>query len=238
MYPFENWLHEANSHRLATGRPLVGLCYAQSLDGSLTARRGQPMALSGAESTGLTHRLRTLHDGILAGVGTVLADDPQLTVRFASGRQPQPVILDSRLRTPLQSGLMSPDRQAPKPWIAATPQAEQRRKDELEAAGARVLVLPEAPKGRVSLLALLSRLGELGLDSLMVEGGARVITSFLTQGLVDFSVITISPSFVGGMNLITPGGLTSRVLRSGFPRLNEMGYDRLGDDLIIWGRLN
>jgi GTP cyclohydrolase II len=238
MYPFESWLHDANSHRLETGRPLVGLCYAQSLDGSLTVRRGQRMALSGEEANRLTHRLRTLHAGILAGVGTVLVDDPQLTVRLVNGRQPQPVILDGRLRTPLQARLMAPDRQAPKPWIAAIPSADQLRKIELENVGARVLVLPEAPKGRVSLPDLLSRLAELDLDSLMVEGGARVITSFLAQGLVDFCVITISPRYVGGMNLITPGGLTGRVLRSGMPRLREVGFDRLGDDLIIWGMLN
>jgi GTP cyclohydrolase II len=237
MYPFESWLHNANSHRLATGRPLIGLCYAQSLDGSLTVRRGQPMALSGEEANGLTHRLRALHDGILVGVGTVLTDDPQLTVRLENGRQPQPVILDSRLRTPLQARLMAPDRRAPKPWIAATSHFSRSRKTELEAAGARVLVLPEAPTGRVSLADLLSRLAEMGLDSLMVEGGARVITSFLAQGLVDFSVITIAVQFIGGLNLITPGGLTGRGLRSGFPRLMEMGSDRLGDNLIIWGKL-
>jgi GTP cyclohydrolase II len=238
MYPFDSWLHDANHHRLETGRPLVGLCYAQSLDGSLTIRRGQRMVLSGPEANELTHRLRALHEGILIGVGAVLADDPQLTVRLVNGRQPQPVVLDSRLRTPLQARLLAPNRQAPKPWIAAITPVDQLRKDELESAGARVLVFPEAPKGRVSLPDLLSHLAEMGLNSLMVEGGARVITSFIAQGLVDFSVITISPRFVGGVNLITPGGLTGRVLRIGVPRLKEMGSERLGDDLIIWGKLN
>ena len=79
---FENWLSLADRHLEKTGRPLVGLCYAQSLDGCLTVRRGQPTALSGAQTKRLTHQLRAAHDAILVGSGTVLADQPQLTVRL------------------------------------------------------------------------------------------------------------------------------------------------------------
>ncbi len=96
---------------------MVGLCYAQSLDGCLAEARGRPTALSGPESGRLTHRLRSLHDAILVGVGTVLADDPRLTVRGVRGPSPQPVILDSRLRTPPDAYLVA---QHPRPaWIAA-----------------------------------------------------------------------------------------------------------------------
>jgi 3,4-dihydroxy 2-butanone 4-phosphate synthase/GTP cyclohydrolase II len=81
------------------GRPFVTLAYAQSLDGSLAARRGEPLSLSGLESQKLTHRLRASHSAILVGISTLLADDPQLNVRLVEGENPQPVVLDSRLRT-------------------------------------------------------------------------------------------------------------------------------------------
>ncbi len=235
MYPFEQWLEQASNHYLATRRPLVSLCYAQSLDGSLAARRGQPMLLSGLPASQLTHRLRSLHEGILVGVGTVLADDPQLSVRLANGPNPQPIILDSRLRIPLSARLLQPEQTAPKPWIVTTGPVNSKRAEELEAAGARLLILPEAAGRGVNLQALLERLGGAGIKSLMVEGGAQVISSFLAHGLVDFTVITVAPCFVGGLNLLEPGSMAGGGLSP--LRLKEVGFDRLGEDLIIWGRL-
>ena len=87
----------------ASDRPFVSLSYAQSLDGSLAAKPGAPTRLSGTQANELTHRLRAAHDAILVGIGTILADDPQLTVRGVPGLQPRPVVLDSRLRTPPHS---------------------------------------------------------------------------------------------------------------------------------------
>jgi riboflavin-specific deaminase-like protein len=161
------------------GRPWVSLCYAQSLDGSLTARPGESTALSGPDSSKLTHRLRAAHDAILVGVGTVLANDPRLTVRLVEGRNPQPVILDSRLRTPPQAHLVQAH--PLRAWIATTQEGMVGSSDALASlAGVRMLALPVDPQGRVSMLALLDHLGELGIRRLMVEGGARVLTSFLS----------------------------------------------------------
>ncbi len=106
MEIFEPWLADVTEHRTQTGRPLVSLCYAQSLDGSLAARGGKTLRLSGPESMALTHRLRAAHDAILVGIGTILADNPSLTVRYAAGKNPQPVILDSSLRFPLNANLL------------------------------------------------------------------------------------------------------------------------------------
>ena len=118
MVPIDQLLARATTHRLQTGRPLVSLSYAQSLDGSLAARRGSPLLLSGKASMQLTHRLRASHDAILVGIGTILADDPQLTVRLVQGPQPQPVILDSHLRLPPNARVF----QGPKlPWIGKLP---------------------------------------------------------------------------------------------------------------------
>jgi riboflavin-specific deaminase-like protein len=236
MWPFEIWLAAAREHRLTSGRPLVSLCYAQSLDGSLTDRRGQPMALSGLESTHFTHRLRSQHAAILVGIGTVLADDPQLTDRLASGTNPRPIVLDTFLRMPLQGRLMQSDRTAPRPWIVTAPPVDKQKRLALEATGAQVLQMPSIIQGEIDLPTMLNRLGDLGIDSLMVEGGAQVITSFLADDLVDIAMITLAPMMIGGWHVITPSGLADRARQMGYPRLFDMGIDRLGADILIWGR--
>ncbi|MCA1797659.1 MAG: RibD family protein [Geobacteraceae bacterium] len=96
----EHWLSSRKKAFQSSRRPFVTLSYAQSWGGSITTIQGQPLALSGAESTRLTHQLRSLHDGILVGIETVLSDDPQLTVRHWHGKNPQPIVLDTSLRMP------------------------------------------------------------------------------------------------------------------------------------------
>lgn len=228
MQKFESWLAQADRRFRETGRPLVSLCFAQSLDGCLTHERGRPFALSGPESHQITHRLRAIHDAILIGSGTLLADDPHLTARLAGGPHPQPVVLDSRLRTPAAARLVQGH---PRPvWIATTSTANAARRTELEAAGATVLALPEDDHGRVALDALLDCLGQRGVRRLMVEGGAAVITAFLTAGLVDLVSITIAPLFLGGLRAV-------EAPLPGLPRLQEAVYEPAGADLIVWGRL-
>ncbi len=236
MLPFEEWMTKVEEHVQAHSRPLVGLCYAQSLDGCITDRPGAPLSLSGPQSRQLTHRLRASFDGILAGIGTLLADDPELTVRLVAGRQPQPIILDSTLRTPLEARLLRGDRQAPRPWIAAADPLDPARATRLKAAGAHLLPLPSGPNG-LDLARLLDLLPAMGIHSLMVEGGAQVITSFLSQDLADFAVITLAPCFLGGLSVITPGGLAVGAGRVGYPQLHQAGCQAIGRDWIVWGRL-
>jgi len=236
MVPIEVWLADASNFRQEHGRPLVTLSYAQSLDGSLSLRRGVPTALSGPQAMQLTHRLRAAHDAILVGIGTILSDDPRLTVRLVEGRNPQPVVLDGQLRFPLQAKLLQGE---PLPWIATRqrsidPAAHQQKRSALEARGARLLEIPLDENNDLSLPALLAKLADMGINSLMVEGGSRVITSFLTSCLVDQFAITIAPLFLAGLPAIrlpTQNGSTI------FPTPRDMGYDRLDDDLIVWGRL-
>lgn len=178
-------------------RPVVTVTYAQSLDGCLAAGPGRPLALSGPESARYTHQLRASHAGLLVGIGTVLADNPQLTVRHVAGPNPQPVILDSQLRCPPTAALLR--HPTHRPWIAAHAEAPGDRAQVLAAAGAVILPLPSDEHGRLSLPALLDELGRRGLASLMVEGGAQVITAFLTQGLADRLIVTVAPRVVGGL---------------------------------------
>jgi GTP cyclohydrolase II len=230
MEQVEARLTEAAGHRQRTNHPFVTLSYAQSLDGCIAVRRGQPLALSGPQSLTLTHQLRAAHDAILVGIGTLLADNPRLTVRLVEGKNPQPVVVDSRLRFPLDASLLQEHPLSP--WIATTDQADNDRQRELEAAGARVLRLPTQANGQVHLARLLEQLGELGLNSLMVEGGAGIITSFLSERLADFLVLTIVPTLVGGLHAVDDLEVSDP---AHFPRLFHPSSEWLGEDLILWG---
>ncbi|WP_256361098.1 RibD family protein [Methylomonas koyamae] len=126
----------------------------------------------------LTHQLRSLHDGILVGIGTVLTDDPQLTVREWPGHSPQPIVLDSSLRMPSSARLCR--RNDKRCWVLT-----RAGHDRQLAGQADVIGLPGDPTGRVDLFAALQWLKQQGVRHLMVEGGAEVITAFLKAGLAD-----------------------------------------------------
>ena len=213
------------------GRPFVTLSYAQSLDGSIAARRGATTPISGPEALRLTHQLRAHHDAILVGIGTVLADDPQLTVRLVRGPNPQPIIVDSRLRLPPTARLLGDGRA----WIATTDAADRERQATLEAAGARVVRLPADDTGRVSLPALLAYLHRQRVHSLMIEGGARVIGRVLAERLADRLVLTIAPLLLGGLNAV--GGGAPSLNGHLWPALLRPRYRVVGRDVVLFGDL-
>lgn len=211
-------------------RPFVTISYAQCLDGSIATKNRRPLTISGRASLMLTHHLRSLFDGILVGINTVLADNPQLTVRRVAGRNPQPVVLDTHLRTPVDSRLIQrDDRRA---WLASSSCNSDGRAAALVRAGAVNLPCRLNGRGEIDLHALMALIYEKGIRSLMVEGGARVITSFLQAELVDQFVITISPAFVGGLQVVDAGSAAP----IGKLTLGDIHYERLDDDLIVWAR--
>jgi 3,4-dihydroxy 2-butanone 4-phosphate synthase/GTP cyclohydrolase II len=235
MDTLEGWLEEMREQAARPGRPLVTLSYAQSLDGCLAFGRGQPAGLSGAPSMRMTHRLRSLHDTILVGIGTVLSDDPQLNVRLVEGKNPQPVVIDSRLRFPLTARLLK--REKDLPWIAAGRGADANRIATLERQGARVIPVDLDPTGGVLLDDLLVQLYAMGTRSLMVEGGARVITSFLAARLADLAVVTIAPVYLGGLHVVDKPLGTRQSGPWRVPVLAEPCYQQAGRDMVVWGRV-
>ncbi|MBE2223631.1 MAG: GTP cyclohydrolase II [Anaerolineae bacterium] len=215
------------TNMVRNGRCFVTLSFAQSLDGSITVQRGQYTAISGSESMYMTHQLRSVHQAILVGIGTVLADDPQLSVRLVDGQQPQPVVVDSHLRVPLTAKLFEQPRM---PWIFTTHEASEARQTALEAQGARVIRV-DAAAGMVSLTAVLDFLYQAGLKTVMVEGGARIITSFLAAKLVDHLVVTIAPKILGGLHAV------EYLNGSGLPHLENARYQILGSDMVLSGEV-
>lgn len=218
----------------ADGRPFVTLSYAQSLDGSIAEFPGHPLGLSGELSRSLTHALRACHDAILVGIGTVLADNPALTVRYSAGESPQPVILDSRLRFPLYSRMLENRRKAP--WIFTNGQAEAKRTRALEEAGAKVIPLSclegKPGSGSLDLARVLAQLNRMGIRSILVEGGAQVISSFLSSRHIDQFVITIAPVLIGGVRAFETGRRLSPLL---LPKLKDVHQEILGEDIVVIG---
>jgi 3,4-dihydroxy 2-butanone 4-phosphate synthase/GTP cyclohydrolase II len=167
--------------------------------------------------------------GLLVGIDTILADDPRLTVRLCEGDNPQPVVLDSRLRMPENARLFShPDR---RPLLLTTAAAPSRRVARLQDCGASVRILPADPLGRVDLNAALQTLAAEGVSCLMVEGGATVIDSFLRARLVDYCVITVAPRLMFG-GLKTMDGVAASAPLA----IVDCAYEPLGGDLVIHGR--
>ncbi len=223
------WLKDAAQFSRAQGRPVITLSYAQSLDGCLTASRGQETAISGPAALRLTHSLRAAHDAILVGIGTVIADDPQLTVRLVEGRNPQPVILDSRLRIPLNSNLLQ--RSDKLPWIFCRQDADPEKASRLEQLGAEIIPVAVDLGEQLDLDAVLDYLQKKQIHSLMVEGGAGVIQSFLEQDRVDWAVITIAPIWLGGLAMALQ--LNNQKLSS----LDEPMYEVQGIDIVVAGKV-
>jgi len=220
-------VHAGGNHN---GRPFTLVSYAQCLDGSIATIDHRPLAISGRASMILTHRLRALFDGILIGINTLLADDPRLTVRLVDGANPRPVVLDTHLRTPTACRLLQEKDRAV--WLASAANRPEDRQAALTRAGAVCLPCSLDGRGRIDLHALLQKLHDRGVHSLMVEGGAQVITSFIRAELADLFIITVSPAFVGGLQAVD-GRSTAPLSKLS---LTDINYERMEDDLIVWAK--
>lgn len=209
-------------------RPWITLSYAQSLDGCIAAAPGQRTLLSGPETMKMTHQLRAQHDAILVGVGTVIADNPRLNVRLVEGSSPQPIVLDSHLRIPLQSALIqSPTHPV---WVFCSTNVQAATKVSLEAAGGHVFMVNEGETKHIDLSEMLHVCYTKGIRSLMVEGGAKIIQAFLRAGLVDEVVITITPGFLTGLAALTTP-------LSHLPQFITPKYQVFGSDIVVTAKL-
>jgi len=223
-------LNEAYFNYMTTGVPLVTVKFAQTLDGRIATSTGNSQWISSPASRRFAHRLRTINDTVMIGVGTVLTDNPQLTVRLARGRNPTRVILDSRLRIPLDAKVLMNQESVPT-IIATTSSAGSERLSALRQMGTEVLIIREDERGEVDISHLLEMLGQRGISSVLVEGGAETITSLLRLNLVDRLVVIVAPRIMGkGIEAVGELNIdvVSQTLRLSFGKIY-----RRGEDLII-----
>ena len=215
--------------RVREGRPMVTLKLAATLDGRIATRTGESQWITGPDARRAAHALRGRHDAVMAGIGTVLADDPDLTCRIPGFRRtPQVrVVLDSTLRTPVTARLVATVSNSPT-WIIHGADADTRRKQALAKAGVR-LFATDAPK--VDLPAALRLLGDAGLTRVLAEGGAGVAASLLSAGLVDRIAWFHAPAVIGGDGLpaVQPFGVSAL---DRMPRFTRTGSRTVGDDML------
>ena len=231
--------NEAFFHHVDTGRPLVTLKVAQTLDGRIATRTGDSQWITGEAARTLVHEWRATLDGVLVGSGTARSDDPRLTVRHVEGRQPVRLVLD-------REGSLSPDRtlftDAHADHTIAVVGAERDRPayaDTLDDAGGHLLRVPETTDGHLDLPALLRRLGTDGgrddtpLQSLLVEAGPGLATALFQQDLVDRFFCFVAPKVVGdGIPVLGDLGIAEMENAVAFA---EQEWETVGDDVLLKG---
>ncbi len=227
-------LNEAYFKYIQTGMPFVTLKFAQSLDGRIATKTGNSQWISSPETLRLAHKLRSIHDAVLVGIGTTLADDPSLTVRLVKGVSPQRIIVDSRLRIPLRAKILN-DEDVDRTIIVAAEGANRIKARKIQHLGAEILWAAKNQRGGVDMLDLLVKLGSMGITSVLVEGGSQIITSLLRRRLADKIVIVMAPKLIGkGVEAL--GDLEIRDLKQAL-RISRMKTRRLGGDIVIEGYL-
>jgi diaminohydroxyphosphoribosylaminopyrimidine deaminase/5-amino-6-(5-phosphoribosylamino)uracil reductase len=227
-------LNEAYFKHVRTGIPFVTLKFAQSLDGRIATQTGNSQWISSPETLRLAHKLRSFHDAILVGIGTVLVDDPSLTVRLVKGTAPQRIIVDTRLRIPLSAKILNDDG-VTRTVIVATEGANLRKSRKIHYLGAEILWAAKNPRGGVDMLDLLEKLGHMGITSVLVEGGSQIITSLVERNLADKIVIVMAPKIIGkGVEAL--GDLKIRDLKQALC-ISRMKTKKVGPDIVIEGYL-
>lgn len=218
--------------RVRTGRPLVTLKLAASLDGRIATPTGESQWITGDAARAHGHGLRARHDAVVVGSGTVLADDPDLTCRLPgmAGRSPVRVILDGRLRTPAEARVIATSGDVPT-WILTTGGADAARRRTLERAGAEVVEVAAGEGGHPDLGEALTWLGSRGLTRVLVEGGATLAAGFLGAGFADRLVWARGASVLGGDGLAAIGDLGLGALK-GAPHFRRTETLAAGDDVI------
>jgi diaminohydroxyphosphoribosylaminopyrimidine deaminase/5-amino-6-(5-phosphoribosylamino)uracil reductase len=218
--------------RQRLGRPLVTLKLATSLDGRIATGTGESQWITGPPARALGHRLRAEHDAIMAGTGTVLADDPQLTCRLPglSHRSPVRVVLDRHLRIPPAAQVIAAARQTPT-WVLTLGGADPARREAFLAAGVALIEVKPDAAGRIDLAAALRAIGRRGVTRLLVEGGARLAAALLREQLVDRLVWMHAPLVIGGDGVAAIGALGVAALADA-PGFERISSETVGADVL------
>ena len=219
---------------ITTGLPFVILKTAMTLDGKIATVTNASRWITGETSRRFVHRMRNRYSAVMVGIDTVIYDDPLLNCRLniKEKRDPLKVIVDSKLRLPLQAKVLANEPQLA--LVATTEQASPGKIKEVERTGAQVIICPES-NGRVDLVYLVRTLGALGIDSIMIEGGSTLAFSALQAGLIDKVVSFVAPKLLGGEKAPSPlGGLGIENMEDAV-RITDWSVSKMKDDLRIEG---
>ena len=201
MEPDARELNKAFIKRVTTGMPFVLWKAAMTLDGKIATSTGDSRWVTGNEARAEVQRLRMQHDAVMVGIGTVLADDPELIVHgFPGAPNPIRIVVDAKASIPLNALVLDDKAET---IVAVGEDVPDDKVANLEAAGARVLALP-ASEGWIQLPALMTELANQGINSVLLEGGGELASSMLRDGLIDEGLIFIAPKIVGGRDAKTP----------------------------------
>lgn len=216
-------------HYIQTGRPYVVMKYAMTADGKIATRTGESKWITGEAARRRVHESRHKYMGIMAGIGTVLSDNPMLNCRIDGGKNPVRIICDTFLRAPLSAEIVKTAKDIPT-WIATAETGKDKHKPYLDA-GCEILVTP-SKDGRVDLDHLMQNIGGRGIDSLLLEGGATLNYSALESGIVQAVQMYVAPKLFGGEAAKTPvGGIgierPSQAFRLRDPRIRQIEEDIL-----------
>ncbi len=216
---------------IKTKLPFVTLKIAQSIDGRIATETGHSQWITSELARKEAHRLRAENDAVIVGIKTVITDDPQLTVRLVKGNNPVRIVLDSYLKIPLSSRILNDS--FVHQTIIATTSNDENKTDIIRQRGAHVWQLEKNENGKVSIAALISKIGHARLSAVMVEGGSQINTSFLKAKMLDRIVFAIAPKILGsGINAI--GDLGVRSVDESHT-LNNIEIKQLGTDFLIYG---
>jgi diaminohydroxyphosphoribosylaminopyrimidine deaminase/5-amino-6-(5-phosphoribosylamino)uracil reductase len=221
--------HAGHLRRMRDGRPHVTLKLAVSADHKAGLAGRRPAAITGEPARARVHRLRAMNDAILVGIGTVLADDPQLTCRLPGmeALSPVRVVLDARLRLPPDRAVATSARATPV-WVVAALDAPAEAERALRELGVDVLRAP-AQAGRLDLAAVLRMLAGRGITRLMVEGGPTVAAAFVAADLVDAAALFRSPKTIGPDGVDALEGMRVETMTA---RLKALGREPVGEDSV------
>lgn len=218
---------------ITTKIPFVVLKTAMTIDGKIATKTGQSKWITSEESRKLVHSIRNSMAGIMVGVNTVIEDNPELTCRITNGRNPYRIIVDSKLRIPIDSKVVI-NNSDNKTIIATTNKGNKEKLKLLESKGIKMLLIGEKD-GQVSLKELINKLGQVGVDGVLIEGGGSINFSALESGIVDKIMFFVAPKIIGGSEAKTPvegEGVTT--VNDAF-KLSNLNVHTIGTDILIEG---
>ncbi len=220
-------------HFITHRTPYATLKYAMTLDGKIATKTGASRWITGDAARRRVHEERLRHAAIMVGIGTVIADNPQLTCRIEGGRNPLRIVCDSQARTPLNSNIAQTAHSVPT-IIACAADAPHERTAALERLGCEIVRI-DAENGRLDLQRLMELLGARGIDSVLIEGGATLAACALDAGIVNHVQAFIAPKFFAGTAAPSPLGGEGIETPSQAWTLSEVSLERLGEDVLVEG---